>query len=364
MKRVLIIKVSSMGDIIHALPALTDAKAAYPDIQFDWVVEPGFQLIPKWHPTVDRVIPLPFRQWRRAPLKAILSGACRRFFRTLRQTQYDAVIDAQGLMKTAWISWFARGKRIGLDFQSARESIASIAYQKKVSVVFKQHAVTRARQLFAAALDYPLPQTPENYAIDTSQLPDCDFGRNTLVFLHGTTWQTKHWPVTFWAELVQIASRAGYQVLLPWGNQVEQARAKSLAQQAIDVVKDGVHPVVLPKLTIPEVSRLLGEAKGIVAVDTGLCHIAAALGIPTVSLYGPTDPALTGAKGPWQKHLKATRGCSPCLSRTCLEGKHFDVMPPCFDTVPPHAVWEALMLLMEQHAHAQKQADPQPTTVV
>lgn len=350
MKRVLIIKVSSMGDIIHALPALTDASLAIPGIRFDWVAEPSFQTIPLWHPTVDRVIPLPFRRWRQNPWQALKQGEWRDFWQALRLNEYDAIIDAQGLMKTAWITWLAKGPRIGLDFQSARERLASVAYQKKVTVQFKQHAVVRARQLFAGALGYQLPKTTPNYGLNTALLPEIHKGDNTLIFLHGTTWATKHWPVDYWAKLVSIASAAGFHVLLPWGSASEKERATWLATHGASS-PNAATPTVLPKLSIPELTRLMSQAKGIVAVDTGLCHIAAALAAPTVSIYGPTDPALTGAQGDWQRHLKTTRHCAPCLSRTCKMGSGFKTMPPCFESTPPELVWQQLTTLMEEYAH-------------
>jgi heptosyltransferase-1 len=128
---VLLIKTSSMGDVIHALPALTDAMRAIPGIRFDWVVEEAFQEIPAWHPAVDRVIPVALRRWRKKPLKALISGEWRRFKRALRERQYDLVLDSQGLMKSAWLAQKARGPRAGFDKKSAREPLASWFYQKK-----------------------------------------------------------------------------------------------------------------------------------------------------------------------------------------------------------------------------------------
>ena len=157
--RVLLIKTSSMGDVIHTLPALTDAGNAIPGISFDWLVEDAFSEIPPWHPLVNNVIPVSLRRWR----KGIFSETTRAGWKTLRlalqEREYDLVLDAQGLIKSAFLSFFAKGTRAGLNVRSARESLASLAYQKKYSVNFYQHAIVRMRQLFSSALGYPLPET-------------------------------------------------------------------------------------------------------------------------------------------------------------------------------------------------------------
>ena len=128
--RVLLIKTSSLGDVIHTLPALTDAARAIPGIRFDWVVEEGFAEIPAWHPAVDAVIPVAIRRWRKKPLQAVRSGEWSNFKRRLRETQYDLVIDAQGLLKSAWLTRYARAEVVGLDKSSAREPLAARFYQR------------------------------------------------------------------------------------------------------------------------------------------------------------------------------------------------------------------------------------------
>lgn len=361
--RVLVVKISSMGDIIHTLPALTDAQRAIPDIQFDWVVEPNFAEIPLWHAAVNRVIPAPLRRWRQHPWEALKNGAWNSFVRDLRTDQYDAVIDAQGLLKTAWITRCAKGNRVGLDYESAREKWASFAYQQKIKVVFQQHAVVRARQLFSGALGYTLPQLPPDYGIQRDRLPLISYGENTVVFLHGTTWATKHWPEAYWCALARKVASAGFRILLPWGNASEHTRAKAIAAHCSDLVNTPM-PEVLPKLNLGELTRLLSQAAGIVAVDTGLGHMSAALAAPTLSLYGPTDPDLTGAYGPWQEHLRATRACSPCLSRDCSQGADFQIMPPCFETIPPEKVWQILSRLIHQYAQSRVEHHANNPTVV
>ncbi|MBB71042.1 MAG: lipopolysaccharide heptosyltransferase I [Legionellales bacterium] len=333
--KVLIIKTSSMGDVIHTLPALTDAAKAIPDIEFDWVVEAPFKEIPAWHPRVKRVIPVALRRWRKMPLSLRGDAAWQQFRQEIKAEQYDIIIDAQGLIKSAMVTRMARGLRCGLDFKSAREGLASLAYHKKYTVEFKQHAVVRARQLFSQVLGYELPKTVADYGVDTDKLPQQTIGDNSLVFLHGTTWATKHWPESYWHELTKLATTADFNVLLPWGNDTERERARRIA-----AVSDKA--TVLPKMNLAEIAGVLANAKMAVAVDTGLGHLAAAMALPTISLYGPTDPVLTGTDGANQIHLAAQFSCAPCLQKSCTYKGPRDVEPACFMRLPPLAVWQRL----------------------
>ncbi|MBU1558383.1 MAG: lipopolysaccharide heptosyltransferase I, partial [Gammaproteobacteria bacterium] len=169
--KVLLVKTSSLGDVIHMLPALTDAGRAISDIQFDWVVEEGFSEIPTMHPLVNRVIPVAIRRWRKNPVKALMSSQWKSFVKALRETKYDYVVDAQGLIKSAVITRMAKGLRVGLNKPSLTESLAAFAYQKKVAVDLKEHAVFRMRSILAQALDYPLPETPADYSLGKEKFP-------------------------------------------------------------------------------------------------------------------------------------------------------------------------------------------------
>lgn len=332
--RVLLIKTSSMGDIIHTFPALTDAGKVFPDLTFDWVVEKGFTEIPFWHPLVRKVIPVQLRSWRKALFSLRTWQDIALTHKTLKNEQYDLILDAQGLMKSAWLTFLAKGKRTGLDFSSARESIASFAYQQKCTVNFYQHAVLRMRQLFAKALSYTLPETPADFGLQNNLFHN-DGNENYLVFLHGTTWTTKLWPEIYWQELAALAGEAGFRVKVSGGNQEELARAHRLAKACAFVD-------VLPKQTITDFAKCLANAKAVVAVDTGLGHIASALNVPTVSLYGATDPKYTGALGLSSLHLKTNFSCSPCLSKECHYREKTAITPACYMTLPPQKVWEAV----------------------
>ncbi len=344
MKRALIIKMSSMGDVIHTLPALTDVHRLYPDLTFDWVVEPSFAEIPKWHVAVRNVINAPLRRFRNAPWQTYQAKEWHHLVNQLRYSEYDVVIDAQGLVKSALIANFTKGPRYGLNWQSAREPVSSLGYHHKLGVAKNQHAVERVRELFAQVFHYAKPTSAPDYGIDRNKLTNISYGDNTLIFLHGTTWPTKHWPVAYWCELALIAAKAGYDVLLPWGSETEKERAHTIKRYCDE---NGFTNTVLPKLTLGELTSLIAKAKGIVAVDTGLGHVAAAMATPTVSVYGPTSPGLTGAYGPNQHHLAVDAACSPCFGKTCKKGGHFSVMPPCFESLPPIKIWQALVRAMD-----------------
>lgn len=297
MKRVLVVKTSSMGDVIHTLPALSDAGVARPDIRFDWVVEEGFAEIPTWHPQVETVIPVAIRRWRKNLLGFLGSNEWFLFREAIGAQQYDAVIDAQGLLKSAVLTRFARGPVYGYDRKSVREPLASFAYGQAFAVAKHQHAVERIRELFAQVLGYQKPSAPPDYGIDRLR-----FGEQSdppyVLFLHGTTRADKHWPDEYWQALCRLLCESGVQVKLPWWSDAEHRRAKFIAE---------THPraEVLSRTNIAGMAAAIACARAVVAVDTGLGHLAAALAVPTLSLYGPTSPDLIGAYGPNQYHLNA-----------------------------------------------------------
>ncbi|WP_455926377.1 lipopolysaccharide heptosyltransferase I [Pseudomonas putida] len=346
--RVLLIKTSSLGDVIHALPALTDAAHAIPGIRFDWVVEEGFAEIPTWHPAVDKVIPVAIRRWRKNVWETIKTGQWRRFKQTLAERKYDLVIDAQGLLKSALLTRYVKAPIAGLDRESARESLASRFYDRRLAVGRGQHAVERLRRLFALALGYDLPPGHGEYGLAAERLGNGKSSVPYVVFLHGTTWDTKHWPEVYWREMAERLGHAGIQAHLPWGNPAEHERAQRIAAGLKNAV-------VLPKLNLAGVAKVLVAARACVAVDTGLGHLAAALDVPTISLFGPTNPGLTGAYGRDQEHLASDFACAPCLSKTCKyqptpeDLRRFDLKrewPLCFTRLNPERVASRLSALL------------------
>ncbi len=334
---------SSMGDVLHTLPALTDAKEAIPNLQVDWVVEPAFVEIPSWHASVAHTIALPLRKWRKNIIQTFKTNAFQTFKKQIQSNEYDAVIDAQGLLKSAWITKVAHGESHGLDKKSARETISSYFYKNKYHINKNQHAIKRTRMLFSKALKYTLPTTPVSYGIDPSKLPKLPFEtpKQYFIFIHGTTWQTKQYPTHYWNALLGKAKDAGITVYLPWGNETERQRANELSKQ---------HGIVLPKLSIAELATLLHRATAAVSIDTGLGHLSAALNTQTISLYGPTNPARVGTKGLHAINLTADFPCAPCVSKNChYAEKHKSIIEPaCYTTLEPNKVWQALTELCAQ----------------
>lgn len=336
--KVLIVKTSSLGDVIHTLPALTDAAKAIPNISFDWVVEESFQDISKLHPRVNRVIPISIRLWR----KGIWTHrqAIKDSIKAIQKDEYDLVIDAQGLIKSAIVTRFAKGRKAGLSKTSCREPMASLAYQQCIDVAKGQHAITRVRQLFAKSLGYDLLDEPASYGLnkDDHAVPTL-LASPYLVFLHGTTWASKHWPNESWKELIQLATAQGLAVYLPWGNDVEKERADRLA-----MVSDNAF--VLPRSSIKELTAILMHAKGVVGVDSGLSHLTAACGTPEVTLYGSTSAVLTGTLGVKTTCLQAEFACSPCLKKECDYTQPSAITPACYETLPAKQVLQTLQALM------------------
>lgn len=339
--RILVIKTSSLGDIIHTLPAITDARNAIPEIQIDWVAEQSFAEIPTWHPAIRNVIPVAIRRWRHQPWQFVRSGEFKSCWRRLRAEDYDHVIDAQGLLKSAILGCIARGPLSGLDMKSARGGLATGLYRQRHAISWDHHAITRARILFSQTLGYSMDQSTFDYGLDQSRLQSSLITntKNYVVFLHGTTWESKQWPLSYWCELAKHAVADGFKVLVPWGNVIEKSYAEQIAQMDSNVT-------VLPKLRLTEMATVLSNARGVVAVDTGLAHLAAALSVPAVTLYGPTDPTKTGAWGKNQQHLSMSSfNCSPCFQKTCQYQQPSNIKPACFAEKPPSVVWQHLVTL-------------------
>ena len=280
----LIIKTSSLGDVVHMLPALTDAAAALPGLRADWVVEEGFAAIPRLHPAVDRVIPVAIRRWRSALARVPTWQEIAAFRRDLRAERYDWVLDSQGLLKSALLAAQAHGPRAGLDAASAREPLACRFYHHRYPASRGLHAVLRNRLLTAQALGYALEvDAPVRYGIGN------DTVAGVQVFcLHGTARAEKEYPEADWVALAQRLVAAGLTPVFPAGSPREAARAARIVAACPEAIALAQMPLV--KL-IPH----LAAARAVVGVDTGLMHLAAALGRPGVGLYPATDPARFGA---------------------------------------------------------------------
>ncbi len=288
--KILIVKTSSLGDVIHCLPVVNDIRAVYPNAQIDWIVEESFADIPRLHPAINQVYTVAFRRWRKQLLNLKIWSEISQFKQLISQENYDAVIDAQGLLKSALITWLAVGIKHGYDKQSIREPIASRFYDKTYAISYQQHAVTRNRTLAALSLGYALPVNAPDYGIQATLHSDESPSKPFVMALHGTSRDSKLWPTEYWIGLGKAFKNQKLNIVLPWSNAEELARAEQIA----NVLENAV---VLPKLSIPELAGVISQAKAAVGVDTGLSHLAAALNIPTIAIYTDTNPALTGVMG-------------------------------------------------------------------
>lgn len=298
MLKLLIIKTSSMGDVIHNLAIVNDILQHYPDAQIDWVVEQSFADIPRLHPAVNQVFTVALRQWRKALLRPWL------WLATLRQIQqakraiaaqsYDVILDSQGLLKSAWLSTWARGQRHGYDRLSAREALASCFYHQRHQVSKQAHAISRNRLLAALALNYRI----SSKTAAGMQLATVDFGlaqkagkqarKQTLVMaFHGSSRDSKLWPTQDWIALCHGLAQLNVQVALPWASAAEHQRAQQIAAACPNAQ-------VLAASSLASLAHTMRQAQLAIGVDTGLSHLAVTLGIPTIGLYTDTDPNKTG----------------------------------------------------------------------
>ena len=288
-KSILLVKTSSLGDVIHALPAISDIQSVASGEQVDWVVEEPLVAIPRLHPGVARVIPVAVRRWRRVIWQARVRHEMSVFLRALRGQDYDAVIDAQGLFKSALIALAARGTRYGLDFHSSREPLA-LFYHRTFRISWQMHAVERNRLLLARALGYAVPQRL-SYGISTAPRRfDWLAADPYAVLLHASSGDYKLWQEPNWITLGNALGSAGIRCVLPWGSARERGRSERIAAGLRSAV-------VPPALSLDDLAGLFAGAKAVAGVDTGLTHLAAALAVPTVGIYCGTDPAATGLYG-------------------------------------------------------------------
>jgi heptosyltransferase-1 len=284
MRRILFVKTSSLGDVVHHAPAVSDAARALPTAEIHWVVEEPFADIARMHLSVKRVFPVAMRRWRRSLWSPSVWSEIDRFRGALSEQPYDAIVDSQGLLKSALICAAANGTKHGLDRLSAREPLAARFYDVRHAVPKNLHAVERNRRLTAAALRYPYGGALD-YGLRAAKASPVagTYG----VFLTMTSRADKLWPEERWMAL---GADLGCKVVLPWGSDAERERAESIAMKIPG-------SVVPQKMAIAELAGLLHKARFVVGVDTGLTHLAAALAVRTLGIYCGSDPGLTGLYG-------------------------------------------------------------------
>lgn len=286
--RVLIVKLSSLGDIVHALPVVADLQAAHPGVRIDWVAEPVFAPLLRQVPGIAEVIECPLRAWKRAGwLKPTTWAGMLAFRERLRRERYDAVIDLQGLTKSAVVARLARGPSYGLANRtegSSHEAPARWLVTKAIRVEPHSHALDRSRELVAEALHTSIGTAPV-FGLRGSDIGSGDASPpRTVVLIHGSSRADKLWPDAHWVELGRRLVDEGWEVALPQAGYDEGKRARAIAAAI------GHGAEVWPQLDLGAFVERLGGAGGAIGVDSGPSHVAVALGLPHVQIYNfPTS---------------------------------------------------------------------------
>ncbi|TPN77492.1 lipopolysaccharide heptosyltransferase I [Mesorhizobium sp. CU2] len=299
--KVLIVKTSSMGDVIHTFPAVEDALRNRPDITFDWCVEEAFAGIVALHPAIKTIHKVAIRRWRK---QLFSRGAWREMAglrKTLRAERYDLVIDAQGLLKSALVAFQAGAPIAGFDRASAREPSATLFYQRRYAVPRDLHAIERTRRLFGLALGYQ----PDLSVLQSGIVPPAGslagIDGKTAFLLHGTSREDKKWPVENWIETARLLVARHFTPVVTWSNEAERTVAEAIV---------GAVPqtVLVAKSPLSEIAAILGRSALVIGADTGLTHLASAFGLPTVAIFLATEPGLTGPRGQYASTLLAPAG--------------------------------------------------------
>jgi heptosyltransferase-1 len=305
MAEILFIKTSSLGDVIHHMPAVTEARQRLPDARFSWLVEEAFAPLVRLHPAVDAVIPVAWRRWRKSVYAPATLREIAQSLRGIRAQRYDTIVDSQGLLRSGATAWIAKGVRHGYDASSIREPIAAMFYDRRYRVGRDLHAVERNRLLSGLALDFT-PQGAPDFGLERTRFAAA--GERYAVLLHSTARPGKQWPEANWIALGQALSRQNVDLVLPWGTQDERARSERIA-------------AAVPRARVPErmpldaVVRLIAGAQFVVGVDTGILHLAAALGVPLVAIFAGSKPSLTGPVGSGRMTILGTAGVPPTVEQ-------------------------------------------------
>ena len=303
MKRILLVRLSSLGDVLHTFPAVTDLARALPDAELDWVVEEAYVPLVRMHPAVAHAIPFALRRWRRGLLGAGAWREIAAFRHALRDQAYDAVVDAQGLVKSAFVADLARGPVHGYSRAAAREPLAARLYRFKYDIGPELHSVERYRRLFAQVLGYA-PPAAIDYGIAAPVRPAAAPAGRYAVLLHSTARAEKLWPEASWTEVGRALESRGLVCVLPWGDEAERERAGRLARSL-------ERAVVAPRLSLVETAGLIGHAAAVVGLDTGLMHLAVALRTPVVAIFCSSAPARTGPLGSGPVAVRGGAGDPP-----------------------------------------------------
>lgn len=310
--RFLLMKTSSLGDVLHNLAVVSDLQRVFPGSLIDWCVEAPFAEIPLWHSGVRRVIPVAIRRWRKNLLSPETWADVRLALGALRTERYDAIIDTQGLVRSVLLAQLAHGPVYGQNRHEARESLSGLLLSHPLAVPYALHAVERYRTIAATALDYAdrLRELPLDFGLQ-ARFP-AEPGNEVFLFTN-TSRDKKLWPEASWINVGRQLHEAGLVAVFTAGNEQEAARSQRIAQGIAE--GGGKAGEILFRPTLTQLTERLSKARLCLGVDTGFTHIACALEIPTIAIFTDTDPALAGGFGLGQR---ATFG-------------HLDTIPPVED---------------------------------
>jgi heptosyltransferase-1 len=301
MLKILLVRVSSMGDVLHNMPVVNDLLRHAPDAQIDWVVEEAYAHLVALHPGVRKIIPFALRRWRKTLLSRTTRHEMKRFYTDLRAEQYDIVLDTQGLLKTGIIMGLARlshgGKKVGLangTEGSGYEAASRIFHTDSLPVDSHTHAVLRGRLVAAHACAYQV-DTPASFGLRVPDLQPVWLPATPFAtFFHGTAGASKKWPRANWIAIARTLAEKNMPILLPWGSAEEKIEAEQMADHMPNAI-------VLPKLSMQEAIILAQRATLAIGVDTGLTHIAAAYETPTIEIY--CDSPRWKTEGNWSDKI-------------------------------------------------------------
>ncbi|MDA9993839.1 lipopolysaccharide heptosyltransferase I [Burkholderiales bacterium] len=285
-KRILIVKTSSLGDVIHNFPMVSDIAAKFPDSKIDWLVEEDYVPLVKLHLGVERIIPIALRRWRKSIFSSLTWKELKNCIVEIRKYRYDLIIDSQGLIKSAIFARLAKGVRCGFGPRYSREKLAGMSYDIGIGVHQEQHMLERCRKLASLALNYQITDKPD-YGLITKKTAVLE-KKNVIIFCSSAQ-SKKLWPTGDWIRLCKFLSSNGFTCQFTWGNPDEYAICKHIISASSGEL--------LPNMPINDIAAQINRSCLVVGLDTGLLHLATALEVPTIAIFGASDPIKTGPQG-------------------------------------------------------------------
>jgi len=331
--RILVVRLGAMGDIIHTLPAVAQLKSRFPNAHVTWVIESKWKPLLEGNPHVDQVITIPLSQWRRYPGSLSTWRSFRSFCDRLRQSEFDTAVDFQGLLKSAVVAYISGARRVvGFDKKALRERIAALFYSDCV-IPYSKHVVDQNRDLtmmMGAQKSHAIFSLPSGQP--SPLLPDGEF----ILAAPLAGWTSKQWPAKYYAELARLMwCDRGIPLVVDCAPQ----DSTYVEQICIGAPKGSC---IVHNSSLNELIAATRRAQAVVGVDSGPLHLAAALDVPGVAIYGPTDPI---RNGPYGNSIFLMR--YPGTITSYRRSKKID---PSMFMIHPDRVWETLRNILDSHS--------------